>query len=185
MRSCLRLASPLLLAWLSACASTPELPREIEVRAGRRTRIELVDLRRNLSLVLQNASSGSAEAVYSDELGSLATKVVADADLQKLLDVLAQQGMFASATATPAPDASAAIVVDQDGRRWVWSRPAATLENVAAIQTFEEGRGYVLTVYNAATAYHALDDRELRTMRAEIEKAEARQRDGLRSKEPR
>lgn len=168
--------APLLLLCLAACTSQPQLPRALVVAPGQRTRIELVDFGTKVSLVLQNGSSGSLADVYSDSRGTVSTKVIADEELQQLLDVLAAQGMFAAAGAAAAPEARAAIVVEQPDRRFVWSRPRPRPDNLDAVRAFDEGRGYVMTVYNSATAFHALDEEEMAAMRAAIQRAKAGQR---------
>jgi hypothetical protein len=164
--------------WLllfSACAAaSPVVSSAVRIEAGRRTRILLSDLRSGQTLVLQNLSSGSRSEVYGDSQGNASVKVVADDTLQQLIDVLAAQGMFAQSTAMPAPGARAVLAVEQPGRNYVWSRPdpaAATLEQVRA---FDEGRGYVMAVYNSETSYHQRDvDALPKELRQKIEQAKS------------
>jgi hypothetical protein len=141
-------AIPLLVA---ACASS----RPVQVVQGQRTRVVLTDVAAQRSFALQNASSGAANEVYSDRSADDAVKVVTDANLQQLLDVLATQGMFERAAAAAAPDARDLLVVESGGRRWVWSRRLRGID--AAELPFHEARSYFLTFYNSVVAWHAGD----------------------------
>lgn len=154
---------------LAACASP--LPRVVTIAPGERTRVQVIDLGANgHTFTVQNASSTDREKVYRDTAGESGLKLVADDRLQQLLDVLAAQGMFAKAGAAPMAGSRAAIVVEQGSRRMVWSRPLATPENVELIRVFEESRAYVLSVYNAASAYRATElDQIDPKLRAKIE----------------
>jgi len=138
-------------AFLAAagCVGGPSLPRAVQIEPGRRTTVRLMQFADGLVFTLQNASSGSAADVYSDPKGDHQTKVLADAQLQALLDVFTEKGMFAQGTASVPSDARDALVVQQNDRRWVWSRRSA------ADQQFTEVKAYFLSLYNDATAYHA------------------------------
>ena len=154
---------------LAACASP--LPRVVTIAPGERTRVQVIDLGANgHTFTVQNASSMDRDKVYRDPAGESGLKLVEDDRLQQLLDVLAAQGMFAKAGAAPVSGSRAAIVVEHDGKRMVWSRPLATPENVEPIRVFEESRAYVLSVYNAASAYRRTElDQIDPKLRAKIE----------------
>jgi hypothetical protein len=137
---------------VGACAGAPP---GATVVAGQRTRVALTDVTSGRSFVLQNASSGSAHEVYSERSGDQAVKVVADPDLQQLLDVLADRGMFETAAEQPARDARDLLIVEAAGRRWVWSRRLRGID--ATELQFHEARSYFLTFYNQVMAYHAGD----------------------------
>lgn len=167
-------AAALLL--LQACASpSPALQRAVEIEPGRRTRVAFVDFSSNVALVLQNASSGSPEEVYSDQTGNAMVKVVEDEELQRLLDVLAEVGMFHHARTAPLPEARSALVVEHEGGRMVWTRPTAGPGNLAEVRAFDQGRGYVMAVYNIAIALHSrtLDDPDMARVRQSIQEARA------------
>lgn len=132
----------------AACASGPSLPRGLQIEPGKRTTVRLMQFANGLAFTLQNASSGSAADVYSDPKGDQQTKVLADAQLQALLDVFTDKGMFAQGTTSVPADAKDALVVLHGERRWVWSKRSAT------DQQFTDAKGYFLELYNQATAYH-------------------------------
>src|SRR5262245_61258429 len=111
----------LLLFAACAASSTPALPRAVTVEPGQRVRVELADRTSQRTFALQNVSSGTRSDVYAGT--DALVKVVDDAALQRLLDVLAGQGMFDRAGPAAEPGAKAAIVVETAQRRFVWSRP--------------------------------------------------------------
>jgi hypothetical protein len=143
-----------LLLFAACAASSAAAPR---VEEGQRTRVLLTDTRSGRTIVLQNVTSGSRSEVYREGGGDEMVKVVEDQELQRLLDVLAEQGMFDHAGAAPAPGATSVLAVEQPGRAFVWSRPVATVDSLDRVRAFDLGRGCVMTVYNAATSYHASD----------------------------
>ena len=154
-----RLAPTFFMLLLAGCAdSSPDLPRVLEIEAGRRTRIVILD-QAGRSFALQNLSSGSRPEVYGDTSGTTLAKVVTDADLQQLLDVLASKGLFERATSAAAPGAKSVLVVEQPGRSFYWSRPAVDPtrgpDEQPGVKAFAEGRAYVLSIYNSEVAYHA------------------------------
>jgi hypothetical protein len=170
--------APTLLLLFAACAvSSSAAPR---IEAGQRTRVLLTDTRSGRTLVLQNLSSGSRNEVYRDSNGDAMVKVIDDRELQQLLDVLAMKGMFDLAGPAPAPGARVLLAVEQAGRAFVWSRPPASTETLDQVRAFDEGRGYVMTVYNAAIAHHASDlrDSDSAQMRELVEKDRARRGQG-------
>lgn len=162
------------LLLLAACASSSALPRAVTIPAGERVRVVLLDVARNRAFALQNLSSGSRREIYADTGNDTLVKVVDDTRLQQLLDVLAARGMFERAGDAPVPGARAAIAVELQGRRLVWSRPVPNGTNTTDVQAFEEGRGYVLAIYNDETAYQKarIDDFAPDT-RGRIERAKA------------
>lgn len=136
---------------LAGCAGASALPRAVSVEPGKRMRVWLQDDGR--AFVLQNQSSGPRNEVYQDTHGDALTKVVRDEALQNLLDMLAAHGMFARTTSAPTPGARGVIAVESPTRTWYWSRPVATPEALDEIRVFEEGRAYVMSVYNSEPAY--------------------------------
>ena len=167
----------LLLFAACAASSASSLPRAVTITPGQRVRIELADRTNQRTFALQNVSSGHRSDLYGG--ADTLLKVVDDQELQRLLDVLAAQGMFDHAGAAADPASKAAIVVETPEHRYVWSRPQPIPANYDLLQQFEAGRGYVLAVYNSETAYHGgtLDNFAPKT-RADIESksAEARGR---------
>jgi hypothetical protein len=179
------LALPALLALLvlfAQCASQAGLPHVVTIASGKRTRVLLTQIDSRQTLALQNESSGSQKQIYSDSAGDLAEKVVADDELQRLVDLLAQQGMFQKAGAGAAPGAKELLVVEQDGKRWIWSRLNAAQTTADELMAFSRARTYVMAVYNSAVAYHtrkltgkdleAERERVLQSSKAALQKAE-------------
>lgn len=138
---------------LAGCAGASTLPRTVAIEPGKRFRVWLQDDGR--AFVLQNQSSGSRSEVYEDTRADSLTKVVRDEALQNLLDMLSAHGMFARTASAPAPGARAVIAVESPDRTWFWSRPTATPTTVDEIRVFEEGRAYVMSVYNSEPAYRS------------------------------
>ncbi|MBX3461857.1 MAG: hypothetical protein KF830_01690 [Planctomycetes bacterium] len=135
------------------CATGPDLPRAVTVVAGKPVRVLLRQGKDGLVFVLQNASSTTAADFYDGDMPPLA-KIAPDDQVQMLLDILADKGMFAAAEPAPA-DARDLLVVEQGDRRWSWARRRGA---PAAEQTaFLEARGYFLAVYNESLAYHPAD----------------------------
>lgn len=148
-----RLTQLLVAAWLCvACSSGPSLKRSLTVTNTARTTVQLAAVSSKLTLTLQNESSGHAAEVYRAGAASPSTKVVPDADLQALLDVFSEKGMFEQALAAVPPDARDVLAVDHDGRRWIWARRRAGMQ--VDEQTFHEARAYFLSLYNSSVAYH-------------------------------
>src|SRR5262245_9383064 len=162
-------SAPTLFLWLGAAcaAAAAPLPRALTIEPGRRTRVLLTEVKSGRTLVLQNASSGKPSEDYSDRDGDQFVKVAGDADLQQLLDVLAQQGMFEHPAAVPG-DARDLLVVDTGERRWVWPRRLFGLQE--AEMPFHEARAYFLTVYNQALALRSgdLQKADLQAERARV-----------------
>jgi hypothetical protein len=160
-----RIASPLAsataaAALLAACASGPTLQRSVVVEPGAKTVVRYVDVKGTLSLSLQNDSAAAPAKVYGADTATIdpGAKVVVDEELQALLDVFTESGLFAGAANEVPPDALDALVVDQQGRRWVFARRLRGMQQAEA--PFHEGRAYFLALYNSVTAYHgAASDR--------------------------
>ena len=171
--------------WLAAifaaagCAGAPNLPRVLAVQEGQRTTVRLMQFGSGQTFTLQNRSSGRKVEVYSNNQYDLATKVVADAQLQALLDVFAEHGLFAGATHSVPPEARSAIVIRQGERRYVFHD-----RNIAADagQRFRQAQAYFLSVYNNATAYHSAEinraDLEAEKNRANSAGAATKQKHG-------
>lgn len=148
-----RFAQLLIAAGFSvACASGPSLRRTITVAAGKPTAIRLVTGSGKLALSLQNESAGYADQVYSATAADPSKKVVPDADLQALLDVFSEKGMFDQALASAPGDARDVLVVEHEGRRWIWVRRQLGVQ--ASEQDFHEARAYFLSLYNSSVAFH-------------------------------
>ncbi len=149
-----RTCSLLALATLVAgCSSGPTLARAVTVREGRPTRIVLTQVKDGTTLLLQNASSAERAEFYAAPDPAVLGKVVADDRMQTLLDVFAERNLFASATAGAPTNARDVLVVEQDDRRWVWSRRLAGVQTDEAM--FHEARGYFLEVWNGASAFRS------------------------------
>ncbi len=134
----------------AACASGPSLERALTIEQGRRTTVRLMQFTEGRVFTLQNKSSGSAAEVYSDTRSDTMTKVVDDEMLQKLLDVFAERGLFASASSRAPAEADDAVIVEQGDRRFVFHRRAP-----GAAASYGEAMGYFLNVYNQAEAFHS------------------------------
>jgi hypothetical protein len=160
IRSFSSVGVPVLLL-LAQCASSPSLPRQLAITKGQRTRVMLQGSEGGslaTTLALQNESAGSRDNVYSDAGGDRVTKVVEDADLQTLLDVLASESFFQYAAETPAPGSREAIAVEQGDRRWVFSRPTPRSPDdpvYASYLSFRRCHEYVRTSYNKVMSFHA------------------------------
>lgn len=141
---------------LAACAGpAPSKPRVLTVDGHQRTRVQLVQLGGGPVLTLQNESVGSRSEVYSDDLGDPTAKVLEDAALQALVDVLTDQDFFERAAGAAAPGARELVVIEHGDRRWVLSRPLPRSADDPAFQAFQQCRGYVLALYNQTMAYHS------------------------------
>ncbi|HLQ36382.1 MAG TPA: hypothetical protein VK348_01175 [Planctomycetota bacterium] len=173
-RSCgpwaaLLLLLPLLL--LGQCSSAPAPRRELEVQKGQRTSVSLTQTATGQSIAMQNESAGSRVEVYSDRNNDRAPKVIDDAQMQALLDVLAAYGFFANAVPLPDGDAREFLAIEQGDRRWVWSRNVRA--DAAVVQAFGQARGYVMALYNQTTGYQArtISAKDLDAERQRIEQS--------------
>jgi hypothetical protein len=134
------------------CQGGPELARSVTIEPGKPTHVTLVQVQGQMQFVLQNESSGAAASVYSSEKANPLAKVVADEQLQALLDVFTEKGLFATSITTVPPDARDILFVEQPGRRWTWARRRAGIQEAEG--DFHEAKAYFLELYNSATAYH-------------------------------
>lgn len=135
------------------CSSAPGLPRAVTVTEGERTVVGLYQSGTKLLLSLQNDSGGNAAEVYSAGTAE-GRKVVADAELQALLDVFAANGMFEHSLGAVPPSARDVLTVEQGNRRWIWARRQAGVQQTE--QSFHEARAYFLQLYNSSVAYHGV-----------------------------
>lgn len=164
--------------FVSGCVGTPNLPRVVQVQEGQRTTVRLIQFADGQTMSLQNLSSGSASDVYSPKDPTKQdpmAKVVKDAQLQALLDVLAEKGLHSSGSQSVPPDARDALLVEQKGQRWVLFRRQAGMQQDEL--PFHEAKAYFLSVWNGATAYHTgnVDLRgENERVRAEAQAAQRR-----------
>lgn len=134
-------------ALLGACAGAPPLQRSVVV-------VRYVDVKGTLALSLRNEGAGARAQVYGADSAAIdpGAKVVADDELQALLDVFTETGLFASSVGEVPGDALDALVVEQDGSRWVFPRRLRGVQQAEA--AFHDGRAYFLSLYNSVTAYH-------------------------------
>jgi hypothetical protein len=139
-----------------ACQSGPSLRRDVTIRDGERTAVVLVSSNGRLTLSLQNESAALANAVYTANSADPSRKVVADADLQALLDVFSELGLFAAANPVVPPDARDVLFVDHGGKRHAWVR--RHLGAQASERSFHDARDYFLALYNSSIAYHGTPD---------------------------
>ena len=149
----------LIAAFLAAagCVGGGSLQRAVQVESGKRTTVQLVQFGGGPSvagraLSLQNAS-GVAAAPTNDQATppDPLTKVVDDEQLQALLDVFTEKGVFANGLPSAPPDAQDALIVSHGGKRWVFSRRLVGLQQEEL--AFHEAKAYFVTVWNSATAY--------------------------------
>jgi hypothetical protein len=147
-----------LAAGLAGCAGEPPLRRSLALAPGQKTVVRYLDIKGTLSLSLQNASAALATDVYRTDSGAIdpGAKVVADDELQALLDIFSERGLFGAAAAEVPADALDALVVQQGGQRWVFPRRLRGVQQAEA--AFHEGRAYFLALYNDVTAYHGTGD---------------------------
>lgn len=143
---------------LVACSSGPRLKRDLEVHPGELTRVRLIQVKGKLAFSLQNDSAGVPEKVFTANSSQIdpGQKVVSDGNLQTLLDVFSEKGLFGGSLAEVPADARDVIVVEQGKRRWLWARCQLGVQ--AAEQTFHEARAEFLALYNSSVAYHGSED---------------------------
>jgi hypothetical protein len=147
-----------------ACSSAPQLKRELAIVPGEPTTVRLLSTQGTLSLSLRNASAQQSKALYGADSGEIdpGSKVVDDVNLQTLLDVFAEKGMFANALQDVPRGARDVLAVDHGERRWVWAisgdRQARLAQQQqdggAAERAFQEARAEFLSLYNSAEAFH-------------------------------
>jgi hypothetical protein len=133
---------------VAACSTAPALPRQLAIQPGERVAVQLLLTSDNLRLVLWNNSAVSA-LQGNRQVGA---KVVDDADLQALLDILGEKGMFQRGDDSPLASALDVLTVEAAGKRWHWSRYQTGVQ--AAEAAFHEARAYFLTLYNSTESWH-------------------------------
>lgn len=159
------------LPLLGGCADAAPTRRDLTITSGERTRVAVVLMANQVSFTLQNASAAAKADVYRDSKTPPGLKVVGDARLQALLDVLAENSFFRRATPVAAPDSREVIYVEQGGHRWVVSRRPFQVGDESAIAAFNTLKTYVLSVYNDTTAFQnstAVTESELMAERDRI-----------------
>lgn len=161
----------------AGCSSGPTLARAVAIEAGEPTRVLLMQLQGGSTFLLQNASSADRPEFYGDPTSQVLGKIVADEQLQALLDVFSEKGMFAASLGAVPPGARDVLVVEQGGRRWTWARRQPGVQAAEAV--FHEAKAYFLEVYNSAMAYRGSDPRQRPDLAGEQERA---QRDGAAAK---
>jgi len=174
IRRCSRL---LLVLFLAQCSSSPSLPRVVTVNKGERTTV--VAQTKGVPLKMVNASATSRDKVYSDPAADLSIKIVDDPEMQRLLDVLANEGFFDRAEAAVAPR-NGSITVEQPGRRWVLNPPPVTDPQY---KTFAQYHEYVRATFNQTMGFQTRKDISTDDLVREQEKREAEQKELIRSKQ--
>ena len=139
---------------LVGCSSGPRLKRDLEVHPGELTRVRLIQVKGKLAFSLQNDSAALPEKVFTANSSQIdpGQKVVGDGNLQTLLDVFSEKGLFGSTLTEVPADARDVIVVEQGKRRWLWARCQLGVQ--ASEQAFHEARAEFLALYNSSVAYH-------------------------------
>lgn len=157
------------------CASGPTLARVVTIRSGEPTQVALRQGDK-LTLTLRNESAGYAKDVYRDSKDP-GLKVVPDAELQTLLDVYAEDGLFVHAVAGAAAAGLDSLTIEQGGQQWQWVRRQRGAQQGDA--SFHTARDYFLAIYNGNVAYHGTGERPNfsdENARARAEAAAARER---------
>jgi hypothetical protein len=147
-----------------ACSSAPRLKRELTIVPGERTTVRLLSTQGTLALSLHNTSAQTSPALYGAESGDVdpGSKVVDDVNLQTLLDVFAEKGMFATALREVPRDARDVLAVEHGEQRWVWAVSGDLKARLArqqqgtdqADRAFHEARAEFLSLYNSSEAFH-------------------------------
>lgn len=150
------------------CSSGPSLQRVLTVRDGEPTVIAL--RQGNLLLTLRNESAGLKEDVYK-QARDTNLKVAPDGELQALLDVFAEEGLFARA-ANAANAGPEVLQIEQGDRVWSIARPAGNDPQGKA--NFHQARQYFLAIYNGNVAFHGAHQRDANTERPNFSDANAR-----------
>jgi hypothetical protein len=166
----------LLVLLLAQCSSSPSLPRVVTINKGERTTV--VAQTKGVPLKLVNASATSRDKVYSDPAADLSMKIVEDPEMQRLLDVLANEGFFDRAGASVAPR-NGSITVEQSGRRWVLNPPPVADPQY---KTFVQYHEYVRATFNQTMGFQTRKDISTDDLVREQEKREAEQKELIRSK---
>jgi hypothetical protein len=159
-----RFVQLLAAAWaLVACSSGPELKRSLTVKAGESTIVRCVQVSGTRAFSLRNSSAQGSTEVYTANSNEIDpdSKVVADVNLQTLLDVFATKGMFETSVGEVPAGSIDALIVEQGKRRWVWAVSGDKRARLAAVQrgdrseqTFSEARQEFYTLYNSTMAFH-------------------------------
>jgi hypothetical protein len=153
------------------CAGAAPTRRDLAITSGERTRVAVVLMANQQSFTLQNASAAAKADVYRDSKTPPGLKVIGDARLQALLDVMAENNFFQQAAPVAAADSREVIYVEQGGRRWVLSRRPLQVGGEGVIAAFNTLKTYVLSVYNDTTGFQnstAVTESELKAERERI-----------------
>lgn len=162
------------------CANGPDLARVVTVDPGQPTLVTMRQGAGKLTLTLRNESAGYADQVYrtSKDPG---IKVVPDAELQTLLDVYAEDGLFQHALGgSPGAGSTSGLdvlTIDQQGQQWHWVRRQRGAQQ--GDEAFHKARDYFLAIYNGNVAYHGSTERpnfSSENARAKAEAVAARER---------
>lgn len=152
--SCARLGSFTVLAALfAACAGGGPVRRAaVAVEPRQATRVSLTQLSPMQALVLTTRGGRSQAEIFESNPPDALLKVLDDGEMQGLIDVLDQQGMFAATRSMPPPDARDVLVVEHGDRRWLWWRTKA-LGQQPDEMPFHQAKAAFLAVYNDAMAF--------------------------------
>lgn len=151
---------------LSQCQSGPK--RVLEVHQGEPVRISLGN-RQGLMMEMLNSSSVRSE--QADELRQKrpGLKIVADSEIQNMLDVLGHQGFFDNARPQADRLARSWIVVERGNRRWVGSgvgHGRTKEEMVAQAQRYASWVEAVRIFYNRTENFTSAQLREAELKRS-------------------
>lgn len=161
-----------LLACLVQCQSGPE--RILSVRAGQPTSVTLGFDGGTLEMVNSTGvRSADADQLRRQRPG---LKIIADTEMQKLLDVLGQQEFFAHTTPRLDRRAKSYVLVAADGQRWIGSGIGTgpdTARNVEQIQRFSSWVEAVRVFYNRTENFTTaqLREEELKRSSEQINRA--------------
>ncbi|MFK7740552.1 MAG: hypothetical protein AB8H80_09515 [Planctomycetota bacterium] len=140
---------------LAGCAASgpakPTVSRPVVVREGEPCTLAMV-ASGGLTLTLQNESYVPPAEAYSrsDDTGR---KVVPDAELQALCDVLSLEELWQHALPRTPNDAREVVQLQNAGRTWTWARRGSFTDPREA--AFRDVRNYFMALYNGNTAFHS------------------------------
>ena len=131
---------------LAGCSS---LPRSLTVRPGVTSTFSLI-YKSGARFTLRNDSGGAPDVVYSGKLDPM-SKVVADAELQALLDVFTAEKLFDLSLPSLPGNSRDVLRLEQGGKTWFWARRGSFTDPREA--AFNKASQYFLSLYNGSTAY--------------------------------
>lgn len=143
-------AKTLLIAVLATafcqCAGGPALERKILIQPGTRALVSLQQATITLTVINQSAlTKDQAQAARTQDRS---LKIIPDAQVQLLLDLLGGQEFFANASATADPEARSWLTVMSGAEKWVLSGRAARGDH-ASMQRFSKCLNQFTDVYSS------------------------------------